>query len=514
MSDLDENLTSILSSIVENECIDHPHSLGAANNGLNLPSLTGASANDEIARQKDIESITKSLQRAEDQLKQSQLQQQANANNEIARQKDIEKITKSLQQSQFEQQANGCETLVPSLSTELLSSVLDDSDAIAELIANEPIKEIVDSVLGVSIAFDHDLDGLIVDKQPLEQCAMINLPEIHELTLSIDENAQFTEKELGIIHRTGIVQSHGENGGNCVNPSYEECEAIIENVEISSDFTIFNEQSEDTACVETITADRISSNKSSKDTHNYRPERRRICVYNDSDSESEDLNIESPVSDEIGEPQTAASDTSDKENSEKLQNSDPSDIENEYVSLTEPSSSESDTNDDEYTIVIPNERPGPKSKKKSTLLSAALKAKSLLQSAVVIPSDKKKKQIIESDDESTAPAAIGVDDIGLIGDDNATIPVNVAFEREDDNNPPVPKRKFVSRIQRGIGSSEPFLIKMVRSEPGEERPRRPPINRMQTRIKFEQSEEYDNRTACEQSEPGENDAIFDVPLNA
>lgn len=494
MSDLDENLTSILSSIVENESIDHAHPLATANNGLNLPSLTSANANDENARLKDIESITKSLQRAEDQLKQSQL----------------------------EQQANGCEALVPSLSTELLSGVLDDSEAIAKLIDQEPIKGIAESVLGASIAFDNDLHSLsaIIRLPSHQQCAIINLPAIDELTHSNVAIEQFTEN-FGITVNANNGRNDGieniENDGNCTNPSYAECEAIIESIEINSEFSILIDQSENDALAETLTTDRISRNKSSKDIHNStkstRTQRRRICVFNDSDSESE-LELEkSPISNEIEESTQKTSSATILDVLPNL-NSDPSDIENEYVSLTEPSSSDDETNDAD-AFAIPNERPGPKSKKPSTILSAALKAKALLQSAVVIPANNKKKnRIIESDDEPTTTPTISVDDIGLIGDDNSTIPVDVAFEREDDCSPPVPKRKFVSRIQRGIGSSEPFLIKMVKSDPNEERPRRPPLNRMHTRIKFEQSDEYDIRNGSIQTEQSECDAIFDMPLNA
>lgn len=52
--DSDEHLTSILSSIIENESIDQQHSLNTTNTGLNLASLSSGNANDEIARLKDI----------------------------------------------------------------------------------------------------------------------------------------------------------------------------------------------------------------------------------------------------------------------------------------------------------------------------------------------------------------------------------------------------------------------------------------------------------------------------
>lgn len=494
MSDLDEKLTSILSSIVEDETIDGHHPLLSSASGLSLPSLSGSNADDESARLKDIENITKSLERAEVQLKQSQLQRRA--------------------------ADNGCEALVPSLSAPLLPSGLDVSEALAVLIEPDRIGDI-EAVLDASVAIEAIASGLGAEKPHSEPCAIVNADEIGTdcgrgaLGNGENDDTDLTRNDTD----SPANQCDDENAAEML--SSIEYGQIADNLESSGGQE--NCDQADAAheeAAETIISDVIP--RGSRRNRPRRAKRRRIVVCEDSESDSSRSDegvYKSPASiRDDGDPDHEAS--ADLPSTVTLPsaawlNQDPSDMENEYVSLTEPSSSEheSATEHEPDDIVIPNERPGPKSRKQSTLLSAALKAKALLESAVVIPAKHRKaKRIIESDDEATARPTTSVDDIGRIGDDNSTIPPGIAFEREDDNSPA--PRKFESRIDRGIGSSEPFLIKMVKAEPGEERRRRPPLNRMTTRIQFEQSDDFDETKTGRRRAAKKAVDIFETSLNA
>lgn len=395
---------------------------------------------------------------------------------------------------------------MPSLSAELLPNVLDDSAAIAELIEPGRISDIDDCVLGVPVATETLTGSLGVEESHDEPCAIVNTESIGEVLeragngthLVIDDCDENTTENLSTLDHEKIRRNVGiaGNAGNC---DQEKTAAAL--------------------VTEAVISYETPSGNSSRKRRPRRPKRRRIVACEDSESDTsrtegeKGLTVEKGLTAD-GSEKVVPSDPPESSHTGDARrdglNQDPSDIENEYVSLTEPSSSEPDEPD---TVCIPNERPGPKSRKQSTLLSAALKAKALLESAVVIPAEHKKKHRIgESDDDATARPSTSVDDIGRIGDDNTTIPPGIHFEREDDESPA--PRRFESRIERGIGSSEPFLIKMVKSESSEDGRRRPPMNRMTTRIRFEQSDDFEGIRARPTRAAKKVVDFFETSLNA
>lgn len=591
--DSDEHLTSILSSIIENESIDQQHSLGTTNTGLNLASLSSGKANDENARLKDIEIITKSLQRAEDQLKQSQLQTETN---------------------------NGCEELIPSLSPEML---LDDTDTIVQLIQNDsPIKESSLAVLEISIGITDNVNCEEFIECSIDPCA-INNP----VNVAANENGlmpgckkydqydsrnrgserncksiDYISKEASCLEKysepgwhTG-PEEHGKPTGHAEERSLrrrnehegqgkfrgdmeQEEQGTNKGHETqkqfqSNDQNELNEPNEPPKITdqntkvehheECKTQEKFDSAAPQVECCDWSPEsdekmrngaadtfkerlkrtvqrrRRRYFVYS-SESDSDCAHLIDIYRNRRILHETSSIDTDIEQGAHPdepiYQNLLPSDNETEYASLIEPNAGEQEpTALPVVDAICINERPGPKSKKPSTLLAAAMRAKKLLKSAIIIPARSSccKKPISESDEDFLANTTISLDDIGMVGDDNnLSLPADMRFEREDfypwaspvlslTSSPPLPPppppttpeniRKFTRRKKRIIGSGDPFVMQMVKTEPGVECLRRRPTNRVNTRNKIPHSNHSDPNHAFKKEKSAED--YFDMSLNA
>lgn len=256
---------------------------------------------------------------------------------------------------------------------------------------------------------------------------------------------------------------------------------------------------------ETIIADDIFSGIPTVSKNEIR-KRRRILVYNDGESGGSEL---------------------EKERERLLQSKSPTpsnrsvDDENQYDQWNNEHSilSNDDIIDDSYIRDL-NEKPGPKSKKQSTHLYNALKAKALLESAIVIPARKKKKRrVIDSDDEYSSNALnqpiASVDDIGLVPDDNnIQTPLNVSIERssfvyvkkeEDDiDSKPVIitfplKNEIIDEGANNNAVHEPAFVKVE------------PLSRIKTQIKTGKHSTNNNRRSHKKKEPKD---IFGISLNA
>lgn len=425
MSDLDENLTSILSSLIDTDAIDVPNTAGLPDNSsfndsrLDFDNLASCciTGNDASLHQTsdENENVSSLLESHLD-----ELSQEGN-NTDIVEPtaENLDDVTpfdrlmdkpidSLLETTTVEFISQEC----PEAQIPLAEKVLDSQIIATE--SHSPLNAIDETLEDANHRTSNTLNSN--GTEIMVSTSYTNIEEVNITssqchgTLNAESNGRQT------------IDEHNEIESNGQTPEICESDVNIENQPYEGE----NSSGEEEPC-ETIIADEIVSETPSKDTisKNEIRKRRRILVYNDGESEGSELEEarERLLQSKSPTPSNHSVELRHDENQCDLLN-------NEHSSL-----SNDDTVDDNY-IRDPNEKPGPKSKKQSTHLYNALKAKALLESAIVIPArKKKKKRVIDSDDEYSINALnqpiASVDDIGLIPEDNnIQTPFNVSIEFE------------------------------------------------------------------------------------
>lgn len=465
MSDLDENLTSILSSLIDSEGIEVPHAT----------ELTDASAFN--SSRLDFENLASCITGSDASLHQC----------------SDDNVT-SLLESHLNE-------LAQTENASIVGAAAQQLDDVTPFDLDKPIESLLETgPAGFTSQECSESQIPIVDESAELQNASNELSTIQDGTLNELENGQ---SMLNICNQN-IDEISNNSSQTEVEPTFlpnqsnhielDEAPVLnapIENesdqrgvVENNLDEAVSNEEEQ----VETIIADQIVDETLSKET-NSKPEvkkRRRILVYNDEDSENSELEGERERLLQSKSPSPVRQ-TGDR------------DIENQNAL---PNDAEHIVGEEDY-IRDPNEKPGPKSKKQSTYLYNALKAKALIESAIVIPARKKKKRVIDSDDEYgdsvlNQPIA-SVDDIGLIPDDNMPImPLDVSIEIEQKEIAADTKPKIrVKNDLVGAPASGPIKIES--------------LSRSTTQAKMEKYHAINNKRNHREKEPED---IFGTPLNA
>lgn len=506
MSDLDENLTSILSSLIDTDAIEVPNTAGLPDDSsfndsrLDFDNLASCciTGNDASLHQTsdENENVSSLLESHLDELSQEQ------NNTDI-----VESTAENLDNvTPFDHLMDKpIESLLETTTVEFISQECPEAQiSLAEKVPDSQIKttelnlplnetdEILEDAQHRTSNISNGIEN--IDSTIYSNIELNTTSSQCQGTLNAESNGRQTIEEHNEIETNGRIPEICETDGNIENQS---CEGE-------------NGSGEEQPC-ETIIADEIVCENPSKDTisKNEIRKRRRILVYNDGDSEASELGEER-------ERLLQSKSPTPTNRSVELRND-----ENQYDQLNnEHSNLSNDDIIDENYIRVPNEKPGPKSKKQSTHLYNALKAKALLESAIVIPArKKKKKRVIDSDDEYSSTALnkpiASVDDIGLIPEDNdIQTPFNVSIEfgkkssfvyvkKEDDVDsiPVITTFPLKSEIndQRVNVIHEPAFVKVE------------PLSRNRAQPKNEKHNANNNRRSHNKNEPRD---IFGISLNA
>lgn len=507
MSDLDENLTSILSSLIDTDGIEAPNTGELPDNStfndsrLDFDNLANCiTGNDASLHQTSDENVSSLLESHLNELSQAEdstdIAESTAENLDDVTPFDLDKPIESLlETTSAEFISQECPETHISLDEKVLDSQLITTNLNSPLNATEEIlndtQDCIDTINsnGVENTISISQSDVELSSRSI-QC---------HVAFNAESNERETLNALNEIETNGQIPDIFESQPSVENQSYEEV----------------NGSDENEPC-EMIISDEIVTELSAKVTipKNEKRKRRRILVYNDGESESSELEEERERLLQSKSPTPSNHSSAESEENENHHDR----LINEHANL-----SNDDLIDDNY-IRDPNEKPGPKSKKQSTHLYNALKAKALLESAIVIPArKKKKKRVIDSDDEYNSSALnqpiASVDDIGLVPDDNnIQMPFNVSIDfdqknsivyvkKEDDvesklivTNFPLKNEFEVDRTNAGDDViHEPAFVKVE------------PLSRISTQIKMEKHNAYNNRRSHKRKEPKD---IFGISLNA
>lgn len=504
MSDLDENLTSILSSLIDTDVIEPPNTnelpTSFNDSRLDFDNLASCiTGNDASLHQTSDENVSSLLESHLNELSQSE-------NTDI-----VESTTENLDDVTPFDLDKPIESLLETTSTEFISQEC----SVAQISIDEKTldPQIISTNLNTAL---NDAEEILADTQSTLNAINSNgIENINSTSPSnIDPNVPSTCEAFNAEpSETQTLNELDETERNGQIPEIIESNSDIENQGIENQSCEGDGSVEEEPC-ETITADEIVNEISSKDALSKQEvkKRRRILVYNDDESDCTELEEERErlLQSKSPTPSHHSAELEDDENHIDQLN-------DEHLSL---SHDDHDGIDDDY-IRDPNEKPGPKSKKQSTHLYNALKAKALLESAIVIPARKKKKRVIDSDDESkeftlNQPIA-SVDDIGLIAEDNnIQMPFNVSIEieqkssivyvKKEDDHDEVDSKPAINQVTlkseldgERINVLEPAFVKVE------------PLSRTTTQIKMEKYNANNNRRSHKRKEPKD---IFGISLNA
>lgn len=491
MSDLDENLTSILSSLIDTDGIEAPNTSELVDNTsfndsrLDFDNLANCiTGNDASLHQSSDENVSSLLESHLSELSQSEntsIVESTAENLDDVTPFDLDKPIESLLESTSTE-------FIPHDCSESQSLIIEketDSQTIAIISQNE--------IQGSSVNISPVLDAFNINE--IEVSNHINQSNTEHSSNSNQCNEAFNAGTCDQLNNDEPVLSHPNeidtNGQvtenvesnsdieNQVNQSVVE-RSDIEAVEIISGI-------EETG--ETIIADEITPHdnlaKEAAPKHEVK-KRRRILLCDDGESDNSDLAEERERLLQSKSPTPMRDDDNQNDHITEAAH-----LNDEYTHL---SNYQNDDDEDNY-VRDPTEKPGPKSKKQSTYLYNALKAKALLESAVVIPARKKKKRVIDSDDESTLNQPIdSVDDIGLIPDDNnVQTPFEVTIKSEFEIETIVSKVRIKNEV------NEPAFIKVE------------PISRIKSQIKIEPLNINYHRRSHRKKESKD---YFGIPLNA
>lgn len=528
MSDIDENLTSILSSLIDADGIEAVHSVELVdNNALDFGNLANCiTGNDASLHQTSDENVSSLLETHLNELTRSvttSIVDDTTADHlHDVTAFDLDKPIESLLESTPSAFITHTECVDDSLTIHhhkntVLSDVTNDlisplhSDALNDL-------EHVESVLN---GCNHHTVAICTDFIPTElvqsSFSTQNYP-LNDRSIPISLDGIVINGELDENIEDDDTVGDENQFNQPFSPEEIACE-VLENgeketteLEIEEHPTNVEEEEEETVAEEngeTIVADEVINDALMTDAKSESRKRRRILVYDDGISDNSELEEEREKLPKSKSP-TPQREIQSLENPKEPLNTEYSNsVENDrtanHIDSTELNGNSNadmyadNVNDIGY-IRDPNEKPGPKSKKQSTYLYNALKAKALLESAIVIPARKRKKRVIDSDDEFNETQPIdSVDDIGLISDDNHLMPLNVTIETEQKLLFVSEKRPFelaartkISRIKDGFGGKDS-------------------LTRSTTQAKMEKYHANNNRRSRKKKESKD---FFDMPLNA
>lgn len=509
MSDLDDNLTSILSSLIDTDGIEAPNTVELPDNGpfsdgrLDFDHFASCiTGNDASLHQSEDENVTSLLE--------SHLSELSHTENSTIVETDAEHLDDV---TPFDLD-KPIESLLESNSTEFISQDCSDSpipaienainpqnasDSLSEIQTEIPnIPEIVHSILNTvsSNELEHVSDTFESVSPDVEQNS---LPS----RCNQNNDAPLNEREETEINETiheEISASNAPNGNGTVEPGADRDD--LEDV-------IDEDEPGEMIIADTILDETVNVTA----TNNHSKKRRRILVCDDSNSGDSELEAEREKLLQSKSP------TPSHQSAEANNNGDQNELsDDEYVYQSDPEKINSFEDDDDY-IRDPNEKPGPKSKKQSTHLNNALKAKALLESAVMIPARKKKNRIIDSDDEYSELAlnqpTTSVDDIGLITEDNNDMPFNVTIETEPQNSFVAIKSEFEVETKPIVSNirvkREPSATRLEKRYPKPSFVKVEPLSRVTTQVKMEKYHANNNRRSSRKKEPKDT---FGMSLNA
>ncbi|XP_055324648.1 MATH and LRR domain-containing protein PFE0570w-like [Sitodiplosis mosellana] len=498
MSDLDENLTSILSSLIDTDGIEAPNTGELPDNSsftdsrLDFDNLASCiTGNDASLHQDSDENVSSLLESHLNEL--SQVENSTDITDSTA--ENLDDVTP------FDLD-KPIESLLETTSAEFISQECPETqNSLTEKVLNS---QIISTTLNSPL---NETEEIFEDAYHRSSNGNSNGKD------NIDSTSQ-----SNIEYNSPSSQSHGafnaeSNEIQTLNELNEiETSQIPDIFEPNSD--VENQGAENQSCsgeegpCEMITADEIVSEVSSKDaiSKNEVKKRRRILVYNDGNSGGSELEEERErlLQSKSPTPSNHSAELGENENQiDQFNNEDSNHLYNNYIR-------------------DPNEKPGPKSKKQSTHLYNALKAKALLESAIVIPArKKKKKRVIDSDDEYSDSALnqpiASVDDIGLISEDNNIQSLfNVSIEFEQNSSTVYVKKEYDADLK-------PIISKLcLKNELDDERAKDDvviepafikvePLCRTTTQVKIEKHNANNNRRSHKRKEPKD---IFGISLNA
>lgn len=502
MSDLDDNLTSILSSLIDTDGIEAP-------NTNELPIDNAAFSDSRL----DFDNLASCI-----------------TGNDASLHQSSDENVSSLLESHLNELAHAERSNIVSASTENL-------DDVAPFDLDKPIESLLESTPTEFISQEcTESHNSILEKDAKLQCSSTHSNPIQNET---QESIDSLQPLFSAINSNGVVSTNSKNQTNTeLSSTIDECnenDLVIEacndvptpaqpveietnshslaaieinanaNVEsqendlavesspIDEELPIEEETFVEDEVGETIIADEIIDEAIlSKELLHDSKKRRRILVYGESDNSELEEERERLLHSKSPTPSHQSNEHSESGNHDQDDH-----LSDEYTNMSDDQQEDNfdDYEEEDDYIRDPNERPGPKSKKRSTHLYNALKAKALLESAVVIPARKKKKRVIDSDDEYNNAILNqpidSADDIGLIPD---LPPFNVVIKR-DINVETIPN---ATKLKVGHAEEQTF-IKVE------------PISRAATQIKMEKYNANNNRRSSRKKEPKD---IFEMPLNA
>lgn len=519
MSDIDENLTSILSSLIDTDgIIETSHSVELVdNNALDFGNLANCiTGNDASLHQTSVENVSSLLETHLNELTRSvttSIVDTAADHLHDVNAFDLDKPIESLLESTPSEFITHSESLTIDHKNAVLSHVTNDliplhSDALNDL-------EHVQSVLDVC---NHHV--VCTDFIPTELVHRTFSTQNYELTdrsmtISLDGiviNGELQEN----IEAEDIIISNADQCNQSISEEIacqvpENGEKEVTDLRLGEQAEVEEVEKSVEENGETIVADRVVNDELTTEVNSKfeSRKRRRILVYDDGISDNSELEEEREKLPKSKSP-TPQREIQSNQNQKQPLNTDYSNTTGDdrtgHIENTEINGDNAvvyaDVVNNIGYIRDPNEKPGPKSKKQSTYLYNALKAKALLESAIVIPARKRKKRVIDSDDElneSTLNQPIdSVDDIGLIPDDNHLMPLNVTIETEkkllfvSEKRPfEIATRSKISRLKDGFGKDS--------------------LSRSTTQAKMEKYHANNNRRSRKKKESKD---YFDMPLNA
>lgn len=495
MSDLDENLTSILSSLIDNDGIDAPNTSELADNTsfndsrLDFDNLANCiTGNDASLHQSSDENVSSLLESHLNELAQSENTSIVEENTEhldgvtpFDLDKPIESLLESGPTEFIPQECSESENLIieketaiQNIATNLIISQhgsLESSENINSLLHTFDSNEIEDS--------NHISQTGIEPSSNSNQCNESFDTETNDQQMN-DEPALSGPNEIET--NVQIAETVGYNSDN----QHQDDQLGVERNDIEAEEVVPGAEE----AGETIIADETVHGIVTKETapKHEGKKRRRILIYDDGDSDNSEL---AEDRERLLQSKSPTSNHNDQATEETH-------FTEEYTHLSDIyQHKERFDNDDHYARNL-NEKPGPKSKKQSTYLYNALKAKALLESAVVIPARKKKKQVIESDDEFSESALnqpiASVDDIGLVPDyNNVNPPFDVSIKNDFE------METIVSKVETTTEVKEPAFIKVE------------PLSRSKSYAKMGSLNANNNRRSHKRRETKD---YFGLPLNA
>lgn len=514
MNHLDENLSSILSSLIGTDAIETPNTNELPENSSfndgrldfnNLADcITGNDANLHQSNDENVKSLLETHLNEISQAESASIDESATENLDDVTPFDLDKPIESLLESETPHArfiAQDCSESLNSLSEKStesdiicknLSLIQSETQSISENVQPK-LDPYVMKVSKDTVHLDFEQNtypNQCTEASHVAEATVFN--ESNEIETS-DPVPDIVESSKDTEHQSDAARNDIERDSLC------------------------EEEPGETIIADCIVSEHLSNVQRSK---NECKKRRRILFYEDGESDNSELEKErerlfqskSPTPTQTTSYHSTERDEAENHNNQSI---------DEHLNNSANERGDNCDDDDDY-IRDPNEKPGPKSKKQSTHIHNALKVKALLESAIVIPARKKrkKKRVIDSDDDYSdtvlnQPIA-SVDDIGLITEDNnIQMPLNVSIETEQKGSVVYIKKEY---------EAEPIIDEKLKSKSGnseldrtDESAKEPtfvkvePFTRRTTQVKMEK---FNSNNIRQYHKRKEMKDIFGMPLNA